>query len=63
MWGRRGIKVINICIFRNNLLNIRTTIYDFFVAVYLFVRPKVSGCMDVAWFWHKRSQGKQTDPK
>ena len=33
LWGRIGAKVIDtgVGIFRNNLLNIRSTIYDFFV--------------------------------
>ena len=42
----------------NNLLNIRATIYDFFVVVSLLVQSKASGCADVACSWHKCSQGK-----
>ena len=57
--GRRGTKVIYTCILRNSLLNIKTTIKDFFVVEYLFVRPKISGCAHVAWSWHTRSQRKK----
>ena len=44
--------------FRNSLSNIRTTIYDFFVAECLFARPKVSSFARAAWNWQKRSLGK-----
>ena len=44
LWGRKRAKVIEIDIFKNDLLNIRTITYDFFVVVCLFVRPKASGC-------------------
>ena len=44
------------CIFSNKPLNTRTTTYEFFVVVYLFVRSKASGCTHVAWYCHKRSQ-------
>ena len=50
--------MIDICIFNNSLLNIRTTINDFFVAESLFVRPIASGCAHVTRSWHKRSQAK-----
>ena len=40
------------------LLNIRTTIYDFFVVAYLFVRPKASDWAHVAWSLYKRNYAK-----
>ena len=40
LWGRTGAQIIDISIFRNKFLNIRTTIYDYFAVVCLFVRPK-----------------------
>ena len=49
--GRRGAKVIYLSIFRNTLLNIRTSTDDFFVAEWLFLRSKASGCAHVAWSW------------
>ena len=45
----REAKVIDVCIFRNSLLNIRASIYDFLVAKCLFVRPKASGWAHVTW--------------
>ena len=45
-------------IFRNKLLNIWTTAYEFFVTVRLFVRSKAAGYAHVIWFWHKRSDRK-----
>ena len=56
--GRRGAKEIYICIFKNTLFNIRTSIYDFFVAECLFALPKASGCAHVAWSWHIHRQRK-----
>ena len=55
---RRGAKVFYVHIFRNNLLNVRITIHDFFAAECLFVRLKVFGCACVACSWHKRGQRK-----
>ena len=45
-------------IFKNKLLNIWTTAYEFFVTVRLFVRSKAAGYAHVIWFWHKRSDRK-----
>ena len=56
--GRRGAQVIFMCIFRNNPLYIRLTIYDLFVVVCLFVQPKASGCVCVTCSWHQGSQEK-----
>ena len=54
--SRRGAKVIYIWIFRNSLLNIRTSTYGICVAECLFLLSEVSGCAHVTWCWHKRSQ-------
>ena len=48
-------KVIYICIFRISLLKVRTSFNDFFVAEYLFLQPKASGCVYVAWSRYIRS--------
>ena len=40
LWGSRGAKVIDICVFRNGLSNIRTTLYVLFVAECLFYHLK-----------------------
>ena len=47
-----------ICIFTNNLSNIKTNTHYFFVIVRLFLRNKTSGCAHASWTWHKRIQAK-----
>ena len=55
--GRGDATKCLICIFRNDLLNIKTTTNDFFVSIDVIVRPKGSGCRYVACrVWHKRNQ-------
>ena len=34
------------------------TTYDYFVTPRVYVSAGASGCLHVAWFWHKRSHGK-----
>ena len=43
-WSKRGTKATDIFIFMNNILDIRITIYEFFIIACLFVPHKVSGC-------------------
>ena len=56
--GRRGANKIQHNIFSNSLLNISSTIYDFFIPKSLFVLPKPSGFLHVAWYWQKYKEGK-----
>ena len=48
----------------NKLFYVKTATYHFFIIVCLFLQSKTSGCEDVAWPWHKRSEGKnKINPK
>ena len=57
LWRSRYNEV-SLCIFRNKLLNVRTTVYDIFVIACLFVQSRASSSTQVARFWHKGNQRK-----
>ena len=63
LWVGEAPKQFDLSMFRNTLLNVKTSFNGFFVAECLFLRPKASGCVHVAWSGHIRSWQEQGNQK